>query len=304
MSSSLEAWVLGVESTRLSQLLMVPLEPDNPPSNICASSQNEEMELELPTYKGLSCFVQDGNYLEPLKFLQGGTGSGLCRGIHVERCKGNPTQNRAYCSKEDTRDSEAPFGFEEFGTIPAGGGTRTDLQSVCALIKEGKREREIFEEAGETYIRNCRGIQRALSLMDAPRSFKTVVHWYHGPTGSGKSRAAQEESLDAYWKSSSNSWWDGYSGQDTTIIDDYRIDFCKFNTLLNLMDRYPMKVEYKGGVCEFRSKKLIITSPFDPARAWHNQCAEDIEQLLRRIDVVEAFPRAPEVIEDPVDENL
>jgi len=120
------------------------------------------------------------------------------------------------------------------------------------------------------------------------RQEKTIVHWYYGPTGTGKSREAYriaEAASTYYVKDPTNKWWDGYDQQDVVIIDDYRRDFATFATLLRLFDRYAMSVEYKGGTIQFNSKMIIVTSPKDPKQTWEGRSDEDIQQLMRRIDV-------------------
>ena len=121
------------------------------------------------------------------------------------------------------------------------------------------------------------------------RSWKTVVFWFYGPTGTGKSFAAMEYAKDAYWKMGGNKWWDGYDGQSDVIIDDYRKDLCTFNELLRLLDRYPLLVERKGGSMQFLAKRIFITSPFSPSGVWEGRIEEDLAQLMRRIEHVERF---------------
>lgn len=115
------------------------------------------------------------------------------------------------------------------------------------------------------------------------------MHWFYGSTGTGKTRSAYEISPLAYFKSPTNHWWDGYEGQETVIIDDYRVDFCKFSQLLRLFDRYPLSVEVKGGTVEFLAKDIYITTPKSPQDTWASRTEEDLAQLMRRIEDVRCF---------------
>lgn len=206
--------------------------------------------------------------------------------------RGTSEQCRSYCTKEETRDQAAGFGVYERGIQPLAGqgaGSRSDLQRLGEAINGGKRGREIFDADPGAYIRYHRGIAAAVQLVSPRREFKSHIFWYYGPTGTGKSRAAFSEAPLAYWKSASDSWWDGYEGQEDVIIDDYRCDFCKFSHLLRLFDRYPLRLQIKGGTVEFVAKRIFITAPKSPREMWENRSEEDIGQLLRRIEEVKLF---------------
>lgn len=208
--------------------------------------------------------------------------------VHLESMRGTAEQAIAYCSKEESRDPDAGFVFEERGDRPRAGtgtaGGRSDLMEVAAAIRDGKRAPDIAEMFGEHFIKHFRGIHAAIAIRMPPRDFKTVVFWYYGTTGTGKSKKAFEDNPDAYWKSADNKWWDGYVGQEAVIIDDYRCNFCTFSNLLRLMDRYPFSVETKGGTVQFVSKRLIITAPKGPEEMWVSRTEEEIGQLTRRIE--------------------
>jgi hypothetical protein len=200
--------------------------------------------------------------------------------------RGTFTQARDYCKKEDSADPNQPF--EERGE-PLVQGQRGDLDLVGDRISEGAGESEIFSEFPGHFIRYARGIARAVQLRMPVRNFVTEVHWFYGATGTGKTRAASELSVDAYWKNPSHQWWDGYCGQENVIIDDYRCDFCKFSELLRLFDRYPLQLQVKGGTVNFLAKKLYVTAPRRPDDMWQNRCEEDINQLMRRIFEIREF---------------
>lgn len=216
---------------------------------------------------------------------------------HIEFARGDALSNKAYCTKESTREpGTQPV---EGGSLPVQG-QRTDLEAVAKRVREGATEQEIAEDYPGDVIRYYKGISYLRSLYDVPRNFKTRVYWWHGPTGTGKTREAFERFPDAYFKMGCNKWWDGYRGQDTVIIDDFRRDFCTFAELLRLLDRYPLIVEYKGGSCHFRSKNIVITTPLGPRATWAGRTEEDLGQLCRRLDEVRYFGPGP-VPEDTPD---
>lgn len=223
------------------------------------------------------------------------TASGVRRlapGWHVENMRGTIEQAVAYCSKEETRDPDFGEPFE-FGVRPLSAGTaggRSDLKAIAAVVQSGGTITDVAAAYPVGVILFSRGIERLIGLQQRPRDFSTEVFWFYGPTGTGKTRAACAADPAAYWKSPTSQWWCGYEGHEAVIIDDYRTDFCKFNVLLRLFDRYPMQVEVKGGAREFRAKRIYITTPKSPTETWNLRSDEDLGQLTRRIKEVRHFP--------------
>lgn len=195
---------------------------------------------------------------------------------HLETRKGSHEQAKAYCTKSETK-VEGPW---EHGEEPTQG-KRVDIQEMKELIDRGAGELELAEANFGLWSRTYKALDRYKLLKIKPRDFKTEVLWIHGPSGSGKSKMAYEMAVAAetmYYKSSSNKWWDGYEGQEVVVIDDYKGAWDE-EYILNLLDRYPFRVEVKGGSVWFNSKKIIITSNQRPAR----YCTHEPKQLLRRI---------------------
>ena len=206
--------------------------------------------------------------------------------------RGTIDQAIAYCCKADSADADAPFGFTEEGTRPLSAGTsggRSDLKAVASLVQGGATIGAVASAHPVSVILYGRGIGQLIGLQHKPRSGPTLVYWYYGPTGTGKTRAASDACVNPYWKSASHKWWDGYEAHEDVIIDDYRTNFCSFNELLRLLDRYPMQVEIKGGSREFCPKRIYITTPKNPTDTWNLRSEEDLGQLSRRITEVVHF---------------
>ena len=70
-----------------------------------------------------------------------------------------------------------------------------------------------------------------------------------GPSGTGKSRFVAARWPDAFWKAPESKWWDGYSGQETVVLDDFKDYAMPLVELQRLLDWYPLWVEVKGGAC-------------------------------------------------------
>lgn len=207
----------------------------------------------------------------------------LCRDftrIHIEVAGGNGPQNFQYCSKDGD--------FFELGTRPSGRGKRTDLDDACAAIKSGATIQEVALEYSGTYVKYTNGLNRLLAICAPKRNFMTIGYWLHGATGTGKSRWVHQNFPQAYWKPCLGQWFDGYSMEDTVVIDDYRVDakdHTSLRWLLRLVDRYPLQVPIKGAFVPFVAKRVIITSPHsleDSFKNYSEVFSEDVQQLIRR----------------------
>lgn len=113
------------------------------------------------------------------------------------------------------------------------------------------------------------------------------IRWYYGPTGTGKSHDVYQEFPGVY-KVLTHKWWDGYVGQDAVLVDDIRASWCRFEELLRLSDKYPFRVEFKGGSCEVQFRTLIFTASMSPTEMW-GAVGEDVGQLRRRLSQVRRY---------------
>lgn len=205
----------------------------------------------------------------------------------MERANGDDASNRVYIfgpyDKGDKHKDVNPDAVE-FGQM-AQQGKRNDIAAVKELIKEGSIQKVI--ETVNSY-QAVRFGMLAMPYFEPKRDFVTEVYWYHGATGTGKSKAAWEEAGSTAYQPVSFKWWDGYDAHENVILDDIRADFCSFNQFLQLFDRYPMRVECKGGSRQFMAKRIWVTSPYDPA-SFFQMSSEAITQLTRRITRVREF---------------
>ncbi len=262
--------------------------------------------LESKSIKYLRCKPERGEggtlHLQGLVVFANARTFGGVKGLfggraHLEVMRGSVQQALDYVEKEDTSAiEEYPQGNISIGTRPkegsGGQGSRSDLLDVFNAIKSGKRGVELIESNPSAYIKYTRGINEVVGCFESRRNFKTDVFWYYGPTGTGKSKKAYEDAQDAgslYVKDPSSHWWDGYNGEHSVIIDDYRRDMCTFSALLRLFDRYPLPVQVKGGYRQFNSKVIYVTTPKSPCDTWEGRTEEDIAQLLRRLTKVVHF---------------
>lgn len=202
--------------------------------------------------------------------------------VHLEPRRQTAEQAANYCKKDGK--------FHERGVMSKPQGARTDLANVKDMIEEGKSLEEIIDEHPSYQV--AKFTQLILPYKEPKRTWMPVTKWFHGVSGSGKTWAAFTEHPDLriYVQDDTAQWWDGYDGHEVVIIDDFRQDFCKFSRLLKLLDRYPCRVQCKGGSRQFRPKYIYITSPEHPS-FYFTDVDERKDQLNRRIAEVRHFPK-------------
>lgn len=216
---------------------------------------------------------------------------------HFEPRRGTLEEAVNYCKKDGN--------FHEQGEAKPDKkqGKRSDLELVKKIVMEEKGSMlDVIENC--TSYQALRGAQimmnyRPYISTDIPKT----VYWFYGSTGKGKTRIAIEKSNELtqgnFWMSHETlQWFDGYHNQQVVIIDDFRTSMCKYNFLLRLLDRYPLKVPIKGGYVEWLPTTIFITSHKHPEElyTWEEKVRDDIAQLLRRITKIVNFD-----IDDEID---
>lgn len=201
---------------------------------------------------------------------------------HFEKKRGSPKQAADYCKKDGD--------YQEYGQLPAGAGARSDLDELYRRITEGQSRDEIAESFPGHYIRYGRRIDSLINRqVDKPRDYSTdkVVVVIHGTTGTGKTRFVYDKyGGELYSHGGSSKWFDGYIGQRVALFDDYDGSVFKLRYLLNILDRYPMKVEVKGDTREWSPDIIFITSNKAPEDWYANAYPEHVNAMMRRIAFV------------------
>ncbi len=222
---------------------------------------------------------------------------GLGNDIHLLIANGDDAANIKYCSDLEKR---MPYGkYYQEGT-PSLQGERTDIDSLHEALLTNQSLLEISDNHFTTFLRYHKGIYLYRSLRFQPRVDKPTVLVFWGDSGTGKTRKATSISDDFYILSPGNSrncWFDGYSQNKVLIIDDY-YGWMRYGYLLQLLDRYPFRVELKGGSMEFASQLIIITSNSHPEDWYRYQDNMTYAPLERRISSIYKFPLALDVVFD------
>jgi len=217
---------------------------------------------------------------EQKKFIKAfGSGFGDLQAAH-----GTAGENMDYSEKESA--------MVVLGTPAHGQGFRTDLLENRNDILEGRCTAEDIALADpqryHQYARTFHKIED-IALRKKFRTEMTKGIWYHGPTGVGKSHRAFDgftPETHYVWKNDKG-WQDGYTGQPTVIINDFRGEL-PYNELLQLVDKWPYTLSRRGREpVPFLATKLIVTSSLSPDQVYHRRDVEDsLDQLNRRFLIV------------------
>ena len=191
-----------------------------------------------------------------------------------------PGANKNYCSKDGNL-------IMEFGDCPAQG-RRTDLIELKHMLMHTNTAID------KVVIEHCENLQQ-IQFVEKLAKYRpnkrdknegVLVYWLYGPPGTGKTRYVWDKEPNLY-KAFSDKWWDGYDGQEAVLIDDFREGWCSFARLLELTDRYPIKMEVKTTTTWAAWKRIYITSPYNIRNTFTN--SENLWQLERRLAEPEIY---------------
>ncbi len=179
-------------------------------------------------------------------------------------------------------------------------GTRTDINTIRDAVLAGKTNKEFVmdDELHPTFSRMDRYVGRMRMYIAVERRFKTRVLVFWGDTGIGKSRLAEELLPKAFYFSNvKGAWFDGYDGTSSIIFDDFYGNIPR-HQWLQLCDRYPCKVESKGGMINFAPKIIIFTSNKPPWEWYHDKEGNALPwfELERRIESVFTDPLPSDLV--------
>jgi len=197
---------------------------------------------------------------------------------HIEARKGTQEEAITYCKKDGN--------FTEYGARKVQG-KRTDLDTIMAMIKEGKPELEVADANPQLWCQYRKSMQEYRQLTEPKRDWVTEVKYIYGPTGTGKTRAAIEAGAVPVTIGSKR-FVMGYNGEDTVLFDDIDEDTFTRQMWLTLTDRYNCNIETKGSFRNWKPKTIYVTSNFDPKRLFKDDpaCMRRITEIIN-LDPIE-----------------
>lgn len=202
---------------------------------------------------------------------------------HAELSRSSAAES--YVWKDDTAIANTRF---ELGEKPLNRNSAADWDKIRDSAIAGR----LVDIPADVYVRHYGNLRRIAADNLAPAPIERTVVTYWGSTGTGKSRRAWDEAgWDAYPKDPRTKFWDGYRGQDSVVIDEFRGDVA-IGHLLRWFDRYPVNVEIKGSAVPLIATKIWITSNLSPQQWYPDLDDETLAALLRRMEVTH-FPATP-----------
>lgn len=209
--------------------------------------------------------------------------------VHCERRRGTAEEAVAYCQKDDTR-VDGPF---EWGTRKdPRPGTRNDLLGFVSAVREGKSFIELLDVYPDVLAKHPHFRDRIRQALRPPPTERSVV-LYYGPPGTGKTKAVYDEFPDVYSSPlmGRGFWLDGYDGDPVALLDDFSGARSHISRpeLLRLLDRYPVKVPYKGGFVQWTPKTIIATTNYHPSEWYDWKDSTQWTALSRRFTGVFLF---------------
>lgn len=182
--------------------------------------------------------------------------------------------------------------FESFGERRSSGrGSRSDLEALKADLDARLPLRDVADMNFGAFLRYQRGIQAYRLLHAVPRNWRTEVIVYWGVTHSGKTHHiyANAKNMEDVWRKTPGKWFDSYDQQEITLFDEFKPSQYDITFMLELLDRWPLQVEIKGGFVNWAPREIYITSNMDPSLWYANALPEHRAALMRRIGHVVHF---------------
>lgn len=153
--------------------------------------------------------------------------------------------------------------FEECGECPTENqGQRNDLNTLYDMIKDGLDDFAILEENPQYMTRlDTIGRVRETLRYEQFSNCKREVHveYWHGKPGSGKTSGVlnMHGFKDVYIVDDYKNPWDGYSGQDVVLFDEFDAARYDINKILRWLDIWPVRLP-----CRYNNKQACYTKVY------------------------------------------
>lgn len=214
---------------------------------------------------------------------------------HIEIMRGTKDQARDYVEKKGKFEEKGEKVLAFFGdaeSIENNQGKRTDLDfDKLAIAEDFNINAYILKNChNERDSRYYENRYRRLLDLNAEIDREVEVIYVQGNAGQGKTRGAYKIDPNLFKASVSEKTafpFDNYLGQRTLLLDELRPGVFTHAELMQILDRYPLTVNIKGGHMQARWTRVIIATAMPLSEWYKDETMLDNEnkksQFLRRI---------------------
>jgi len=112
--------------------------------------------------------------------------------------------------------------------------------------------------------------------------------WIYGPPHTGKSHYVHNKvPKPELFLKAQNKWWDGYTGEENVLIDDFdKKGECLSHYLKIWSDKWACTGEIKGASIPLNYKTLYITSNYHPREIFDEKDEDLLSAITRRFEFI------------------
>ena len=207
----------------------------------------------------------------------------LPEGCHLEAAKGSYDSNKDYCSKD------GDFKVQGVPSLTANEIRKRSRDENCTEIVALHKKKVKISSITESFPSLWKDVQGLINMRHTSRTSTPKVLYIYGKSGVGKSynteEAIKDLGLSYYFKPSGSRWWPEYDQEDVVILEEFTSCFT-CSQFLQLCDKAPYQVEYKGGFTHFNSGHIIILSNMGHGEQYSNVRQDKLPQweaYMRRV---------------------
>lgn len=244
---------------------------------------------QVENTKSLGIHLQGAIWFATPRTLNGVKKRFPTNNVHLEPAGGTPEESEIYCTKHESRATGKDYVAFMTGTRPKQG-ARADIAELMTY-SACHTDAECWLEYPGLMPRAYRAVQARRAAMVQKQRRMPHVTVFYGKTETGKSHAchakAAGEGEDAYYVMPTTvrggiPWIDGYMGEEKVVMEDFEGEI-PYRSMLRMLDKYPHKMQTKGGFVEFSPKHVLISSNLHPEK-WYPKKTYMGGPLHRRLE--------------------
>jgi len=172
------------------------------------------------------------------------------------------------------------------------------LNRAITILKNGGTIIDVSRQEPQTYVLYRNGLLAYQATICEDERRPPIIELFYGPPECGKSRSARlgldgtrlRFRLDYATKLlGGGGWFDGFSGQQYFLFEDFdgAASHLSLVALLQVLDRYYLDVQIKGGIVLWNPRVIRITTNRHP-NEWYDysERQEQRAALIRRFDAI------------------